>query len=297
MDWSLNPWTRARLGLSSRTRRLFPNRRVRQSVQGVTLTLPWSHRLPEYAKTYPGYGQNLVALAKAIGEAEFPARFSVIDVGANVGDSALQILNVVDADVVCVDGDPYWLPFLRDNTAREPRVRIVHSMLLPSTENGVGGFTARRAGGTTRFVPDGGARTTPTTTAESLRAALPGIAPIRLIKSDTDGFDVRLVPDLAHVYSDSQPVLFFEFDPPLARETGDPDPERIWGELIELGYDQCVVWNNFGELLGSWSTAELPLVATILDSSTEERGYHYWDVAAIHQNDRHSDAIRQAVCT
>jgi len=259
--------------------------------------LPWSHRLPEYAKAYPGYGQNLVALAKAIGEAEFPARFSVIDVGANVGDSALQIPNVVDVDVVCVDGDPYWLPFLRDNTVREPRVRIVHSMLLPSTENGVGGFIARREGGTTRFVPSGGARTTPTTTAESLRAALPGIAPIRLIKSDTDAFDVPLVPGLAHVYSDSQPVLFFEFDPPLARETGDPGPERIWSELIELGYDQCVVWNNFGELLGSWSTAELPLVATVLDSSAEERGYHYWDVAAIPQNDRHSDAIRQAVRT
>jgi hypothetical protein len=149
----MNPWVHARLGLTNRARRLFPNRRVRRSVQGVTLTLPWSHRLPDYAASLPGYGQNLVALAKVIGETESPARFSMIDVGANVGDSALQILNVVDVDVVCLEGDPHWLPYLRENTAREPRIRIVHSMLLPSSGDRSRDFTARRANGTYELRP------------------------------------------------------------------------------------------------------------------------------------------------
>ena len=293
----MNLWARVHLGLTNRARRLLPNRRVRRFVQGVTLTLPWSHRLPDYAKTYPGYGQNLVALATVIGETEAPARFSIIDVGANVGDSALQILNAVDVDVVCVDGDPHWLPYLRENTARDPRVHIVHAMLLPSLQDGPKRFTTVRANGTTRFVPGGETEMGSTTTADSLRASLPDLAPMRLIKSDTDGFDVRLLPGLARAYADTVPVLFFEFDPPMTRETGDPRPERIWGELIVLGYERCVVWDNFGKLLGSWSTVELPDVAAVLEHSLEERGYHYWDVAAIHGNDPHNIAIEQAFCT
>lgn len=292
----MDPWARVRLGLMDRARRVFPNRWVRRSVQGVTLTLPWSHRLPDYAKIYPEYGQNLVALARVIGETEFPARFSIIDVGANVGDSALQVLNAVDADLVCVEGDPYWLSFLRENAAREPRIHIVHAMLLPS-HGGPRQFNVLRANGTTRFVPCDGPDTDSIATADSLRSSLLELPPMRLIKSDTDGFDVRLLPGLARAYHDTLPVLFFEFDPPLARETGDRNPERIWGELIDLGYDRCVVWDNFGNLLGSWSTAELLNVAAILENSLEERGYHYWDVAAIHGNDPNGIAIKQAVCT
>jgi hypothetical protein len=120
---------------------------------------------------------------------------------------------------------------------------------------------------------------------------------MRLIKIDTDGFDVRLLPGLAKAYSDTKPVLFFEFDPLLTRDTGDPNPERIWGELLSLGYDQCVVWNNFGDLLGSWPTDELLEVALILEQAFEERGYHYWDVAAVHRDDQHNNAIKLAFCT
>ena len=293
----MNPLARVRLGLTSRARRVFPNRRVRRSVQGVTVTLPWSHRLPDYAEALPDYGQNLVAIARILGGIESPKRMSIIDVGANVGDSALQILNAVDADVICVEGDPYWLPFLRENTSRDPRVHIVHAMLLPSLPDGPKRFNAVRANGTTRFVPGGAKDTGSTTTAESLRASLFDLAPMRLIKSDTDGFDVRLLPDLARAYADTVPVLFFEFDPPLARETGDRNPERIWGELIALGYERCVVWDNFGGLLGSWSTVELPKVAAVLEYSFEKRGYHYWDVAAIHTDDPHNIAIERAFCT
>jgi FkbM family methyltransferase len=237
-----------------------------------------------------------VAVAKIIAETESPARFSIIDVGANVGDSTLQVLNVVDVDVVCVEGDPYWLPFLQTNTARDPRVHLVHAMLLPSSQYRPQQFTAIRANGTTRFVPGDGAEADSITTAESLRTSLPELATMRLIKSDTDGFDVRLLPDLARAYADTLPVLFFEFDPPMARETGDPKPEGIWRELITLGYGRCVVWDNFGSLLGSWATTELPAVAIVFEQASEERRYHYWDVVAIHENDPHKDAIAQALC-
>jgi len=67
---------------------------VVREVQGVRLVLPWSHRLPDYATAGSSYGQNLVELARLLGAG--PRPLTVMDVGANVGDSVLQILNATE---------------------------------------------------------------------------------------------------------------------------------------------------------------------------------------------------------
>src|SRR6478609_8505601 len=119
--------------LSGRLRRAWPDRVVRREVQGVELFLPWSHRLPDYAERFPAYGQNLVAVAEAVARDEV-GPFVMVDVGANVGDSALQVLAKVDARVLCVEGDEYWLDYLHRNVDGEPRVRIVPALVLPDAD-------------------------------------------------------------------------------------------------------------------------------------------------------------------
>src|SRR4051812_12615255 len=76
----------------------FPHRQVVRDVQGVRLVLPWSPRLPDY--TGPGsiYGQNLVELARLLAKAKPP--LTVMDIGANVGDSAAQTLHAADGKVL-----------------------------------------------------------------------------------------------------------------------------------------------------------------------------------------------------
>src|ERR1700761_3190135 len=95
--------------LSYPVRDLFANRTVVRDVQGVRLAMPWSHRLPDYARLFPSYRQNVVNLAAGLGEIDKP--LGVIDIGANIGDSAMQILAKVDARVLCVEGDPAYLPY------------------------------------------------------------------------------------------------------------------------------------------------------------------------------------------
>lgn len=289
------PWDRVQDRIVETTRRRFPDRRVRRRVQGVTLTLPWSHRLPDYAVQFPLYGQNLVAVARAVEDAAGP-RFTMVDVGANVGDSALQVLNVVDAEVVCVEGDPYWLTYLASNTAGEPRVHIKAAVLLP---DGVHMKLAPvRQSGTTRLVPDAGEHDglAPGVTVAGLRDFTRALPPVRLVKVDTDGYDARLVPGLARVFSDTFPVVFFEFDPVLAAETGDGDPDAVWAALDKSGYGRALVWDNFGNHLGAFGIRELEDAARILASPVEARGYHYWDVAVIHREDPHNSQIESALC-
>ncbi|BBZ39207.1 hypothetical protein MCNS_22700 [Mycobacterium conspicuum] len=263
-------------------RKAFGSRTVTRNVQGVHLAMPWSHRLPGNARLWPTYGQNLVALAAGLGEVDRP--LGVIDVGANIGDSAAQILTKVDARVLCVEADPEYLPYLERNVGSDHRCVIAFGLLVVDVAE-ASGLGAVRSGGTTHFAKDGAGGAAVALAVAELPSRYPDLPRIRLIKSDTDGYDTTLIPPLARAYAQSRPVLFFEYDPYLTRNAGKPDPAAVWTELRDAGYSDVGIWNNFGKPIEFLPIDEVPARAVVLDKPFRERGYHYWDVAVVHADD------------
>ena len=257
----------------------FPNRQVVRDVQGVRLMLPWSHRLPDYAVSGSAYGQNLVQLAAELADA---GPLTVLDVGANVGDSAVQILHAAQGRVLCVEGDPAYLKFLHLNTDADPCITVVEALL--AVDPSAAPLTAVRSGGTTRFTEGAMANSLPALTCDELRERYPEFARLRLVKSDTDGYDVVLVPIIARAWHDNPPVLFFEYDPQLSRVAGNA-PLEVWERLRELGYRRVAVWDNGGRPLGRTDVDEVTVLASILDRPFGKRGHRYWDVAVVHESD------------
>lgn len=259
----------------------WPDRSVVREVQGVRMSLPWSHRLPDYARMVPAYGQNLVRLVELLGSDEGP--LTVLDVGANVGDSALQILSVVDAKVLCVEADGFFLKYLHGNVGGDTRVTVQES-LLTTGESDVP-MAPVRVGGTTRFEPGISDLTASSVSTDELRGSHPEFDSLRLAKSDTDGYDVELIPAIARTWSDSAPILFFEYDHQLSRRAGN-DPLAVWADLAALGYETVAVWDNFGEPVGRFGIADMGRAAGVLDERTPKgRAHSYWDVAAVHTGD------------
>ena len=269
-------------------RERWPERAVVREVQGVRMTLPWSHRLPDYARGDSPYGQNLVQLAALLGAADGPV--TVLDVGANIGDSALQILHATDARVLCVEADASYTKYLHINLDAEPRATIVEAFLSAGVDAST--LAPERRGGTTRYVPGQAGDTATTVTAEELRDRHPDYQRLRLAKSDTDGHDVVLVPAIARAWSDSHPVCFFEYDPALSRACGN-DPESVWDALGELGYQDVAIWDNGGRPLGRARVADMVVRSASLDRVQNGRpARRYWDVAVAHADD---DAARTAL--
>lgn len=280
---------RAARTLRRAVRSLAPDREVRRVVHGVELRLPWSHRLPDYVGVHPTYGANIVDLAQALAARE-PRRLQVLDVGANVGDTALQILARVDARVLCVEGDPYWLDWLERNVAAESRV-VVEPSLVSVDDDAT--LTPVRRGGTTRFEAAESTGSARVRTPAELRASHPDFAGLRLIKCDTDGFDVPLVPALAAAWAESTPVVFFELDHRLTRLAGH-DPASVWPALSDLGYAEAGVWDNHGRALFRAPLKDMPARSALLDRPS--RDWDYWDVAVVHGSDEAgADALTQ-VC-
>lgn len=264
-------------------RDLLPEKAVVREVQGVTMVLPRSHRLPDYAGPGSIYGQNLVDLARALATDSSP--LTVIDVGANVGDSTLQILDAVEGRVLCVEADAAYLDYLHRNVDGDSRVEVVEALLV--TDPGASGATAVRSGGTTRFTEGASADAARTTTPEELRSGHPAFADLRLVKSDTDGYDVALVPALAATWAHSTPVLFFEYDPYLIRIAGF-DPLQVWQDLAALGYDDVAVWDNAGRPVRRTTADGIGSQIGVLDEFNHRRpgSRSYWDVAVVHSGDR-----------
>lgn len=261
----------------------WPDRKVRRDVQGVQLVLPWAHRLPDYANSSPEYGQNLPRLAAALAKADGHP-LNVVDVGANIGDSALQILAATDGRVLCVEGDRFYLDFLHLNVDSDPRVSVEESLVHNDSADVSVAMAPVRVGGTTRFTPGESTLTAPMVSMTELRQRHPDFDAVRLVKSDTDGYDVELIPGLAKTWADSKPVLFFEYDHPLSRLAGN-EPLGVWNELVELGYEHVGVWDNGGSPLGLFPIAEVPALAAVQDLPSGRRAHVYWDVAVVHEDD------------
>lgn len=284
-------WRRIRASARERLRNRFGERLVRRTVAGATLTLPWSHRLPDYVRVYPTYGRNLVDLAEALSQSAAPKDrpLQVVDLGANVGDSALQILARVDARVLCIDGDPYWLPFLHRNVDHEPRCTVAAALIVEHVD--ATALTAVRRAGTTRFEPAAAGVETQQLTAEQLRDQCPEFDSVRLIKSDIDGFDCRIVPLLAAAWRDTAPVLFFEYDEGMSHKVGDDNPRAVWDKLAALGYAHVAVWDNLGVPLGNGSVDEVRARAAATFGTSGEPAQAYWDVAVATADDSAGRAV------
>lgn len=274
---------RRRLAWAVRDR--FPARRVVRRVQGVSLAMPWAHRLPDYALARPDYGQNLVDLAAGLAAS---GSLTMLDVGANIGDSTLQVLNAAGGRVLAVEADPAYLGFLHENTRLDERVTVVEGLL--AADESAASLTAVRSGGTTRFAEGTLSDARPAVTPEQLRAAHPAFDRLRLVKSDTDGWDVVLVPTIAAAWRDAPPVLFFEYDHRLSRAAGN-EPLDVWRRLAELGYRMVGVWENAGAAVGRTDVEAVGRFTSVLDDPARGWAHQYWDVVVVHESDAAAERV------
>lgn len=250
--WSL-PWVGhivARIGLRiRRARLLIGDPIVNFEWCGRRIRLPLSHELPRFSAIFPHYNQNLGRLASAV-SGDLGRPLQAIDVGANVGDTALLLLANGAGVVLCIEGSARYAELLRGNVTDVVGVACEESLVA---------FAGARAGlviaesGGTGAVVDGGDAISPVPM-KTLDVILSGHADalqsVDLLKIDTDGFDGAIIRQHPEFLQRWLPVTFFEFY--FSRPSGMPEslpcPDAgALDLLVDLGYDGMVVFRNTGE--------------------------------------------------
>ena len=86
------------------------------TIDGMELELPISHNLPFYRKKYPLYDTALARLAKKLDQSS--PLGSCIDVGANVGDTAVLLRGAGSFPILAIEADAGFFAILERNARR-----------------------------------------------------------------------------------------------------------------------------------------------------------------------------------
>ncbi len=247
------------------------------------LIIPFSHALPYYRKQYAKYSQNIVDVSASVVK-KYP-QSSIIDIGANIGDTVALIRSEVDAPILCVEGEAEYFEVLAENAKQWSNV------ILEKTFVAIGDMKEKwvnnQVGGTAHLTKvEDDSTLTQVVAFQSLNEILSRHPQIRqscrLVKVDTDGFDLGILNESLPELKRELPVLFFEYDPHYFLKLY--DGLAILKRLMEAGYPYFVVYDNWGNYLLSGNSEQTALIEDVHHYYTQPNTY-YCDMVLLSEHD------------
>jgi len=258
-------------------------------VGSCRLAIPDDHRIEDIRRKWKRYDVALGDIASAVA-GKYPSA-TAIDIGANVGDSAALIRTHRRMPVLCIEGNPAFLPYLRRNleqlgsdVAIEPCFVADDdsSIALADIDTGSGTASVNRA-------VRAGTGEAAAVRASSLAAIVrrhPAFADPRLLKVDTDGLDFRILRSSRDFLARTRPVIFFEYY--LDADDGAAADALVTVELLAaIGYRRHLVYDNFGNFLITIEATPrfAELNAYLCSNRRHGRAVYYFDVCSFHDDD------------
>jgi FkbM family methyltransferase len=222
------------------------NKIVQREIYGKKMLMPRSHSITFNLSRFPYYNSNLQRLVQQY--ASFRKEtFSILDIGANIGDTMLMLRQVTGLPIHCFEGDPFYYRLLENNSKDVPRA-FIHNVLLTDKPASLRVKNEIKLG-SSQFVTDAEqGRLTDFTSVDLFAAGHFPEEPVGLIKVDTDGYDLKILRGARETLKKHQPVLFFEYDRVLFEQNGDNGPAFL-DSLAELNYAGLLAYDNFGKLI------------------------------------------------
>lgn len=254
----------------------------------LSISLPSDHALPRNLKEHPLYDRFLPYLA-----ARLPAGSTVIDVGANCGDTLAGMLAANPRlRFACIEPDDAFFDYLQKNIDR------IHQVMPDAAIHAIKALVGKEVtkahmathNGTSHSVVSDDAQAKPARTLDDIVRG-ESLQNVSLLKVDVDGFDYDVLNSGEQLVREHTPLLFFEAF--VANESQRAGYKGALRALHEAAYRDWVVFDNFGELV--LRSRDVAQVEQLLDycwrqtSGHSTRTINYLDVLAA--TERHSALI------
>lgn len=186
-----------------RFRDFYSNIKVLINLWGEQIVIPIYHRLPLYTHLYKNYSTNLKRISSYINFKY--QKFVAIDVGANIGDSAILIRKGSNANILCIEGDKIFIEFLRKNLKNRTGIKILNTYV--GDKNMVLEGKINNSDGTARIELGKDNTKIKIQKIDDL-IKTSGKTKIKLLKIDTDGYEGKVIRGSTKIISSYKPVLF-----------------------------------------------------------------------------------------
>lgn len=245
------------------------------SVHDHNLDMPLSHDLPRYYDNCPLYDRLPGRIGKYISETR--GQLTCIDVGANIGDTVIAFRQSDGDRFLAIEPNPKFAKFLKINL-REVR-NVTHLPAICSSFDAEGEFAIEESAGTASLRPDAGGIRISRKSLDRIVDEHPDFLLANVIKVDTDGHDFEVIAGAVRLLGNAKPFLLFECDP-FGNGGYFEDCVRTISLLNDCGYEDFLVYDNFGNLIGRYSaSAPGEFMKLLFYQVTSAR--HYYDLLMI----------------
>jgi FkbM family methyltransferase len=210
----------------------------------------------------------------------------VIDIGANQGDSAALIKSGADVPVICVEGDDSLIDQFKANTAQFRNILLLKIFLsdqaveLDCEHANVGhNLTLTPAGRSKKSV------LTRFTSLDNLYTEDLINDNCKLLKIDTEGFDLKIMRGGDHFIKKIKPVILFEMNRENLAST-ESDPFSIFQWLLDRSYNSILFYESDGRFMfSSQLTNQDQLRQIYYYADGKSAKVRYLDIVVFHESD------------
>jgi FkbM family methyltransferase len=258
------------------------NNDIEHKIGRYKISLPPQHTLAIFQKEYKLYDRFLPVLARFIQKGKV-----IVDVGANVGDTAITMLNETQANIVCVEPSEFYFKYLKkniNNLSEEDRNKLTCIQSLVGEQDTFGELVHHD--GTASIAQTNGDHAK--IKKEKLDDILNNELEISLIKVDTDGFDYDVLMSARKIIEHNRPILFWEnyIDTKEQYE----GYEKLYKFLSAMNYNHVYIFDNFGNIMIKNTTYEVLKNINDYIHSTQKYGgaktIYYTDILAVTEDKR-----------
>jgi len=241
-----------------------------------------SQKTPLYYAIFPYYDKALPRICKLLQKID--EKLIIIDVGANIGDTASLIAEKVsNASILCIEGNDVFLPFLYHNIKF-----IQNSSILVEPKYCVDVLTSNKFSietnmGTANLSASGDAEIENIDTLDNMLNNNSIFKHANLLKIDTDGFEIMVLLGAKELLKQTHPMIFFEFTP-AAYVARNQDPFYLIHLLESNGYNKALFYDNFGVPVGIYDLCNKDTLNKLIDNIDNQKVFYY-DILGIHQSD------------
>lgn len=232
---------------------------------------------------YPELNIQFGRLAASIAK-KYPG-MTVIDVGANVGDTIAVIKSAVEVPVFGVEGDDTSFEFLEKNAKQFSNVTVVKTFLGEKSEQTK--VSMEKSGWNNTIIPDetGAKQIVFKTLDEVVEENNMDKAQLKLLKVDVEGFDTIVLRGALSVIRKNRPVLFFEYNRANMIAIREDGLSTVFS-FLEMGYQTIAFFDHKGTLVLATDLQNKEEVTYMHDYISSPRNLlGYYDICIFHEED------------
>ena len=254
------------------------NKLIKCRIGNFDLWFDETHALPHYLQNLAHYATNVGRLGQCVHQKY--SDMVMIDVGANVGDTVAICRTQAHYPIVCIEGDDRYFNILEKNAPTFTDLHLLKAYVGEKQEK-ISAQVHTHAGTTNLSQTEQGSSITINTLDHIVSS---GIIPkcIKLLKVDTDGYDLKVLRGAGKLLEQDAPVLFIEYDRTLFEKEGEQGIDTLsW--LHKIGYSDAVFYDNYGRFVTSVPLGSEQVYH--LHNYIGAGAFQYFDIALFHKTD------------